>query len=199
MVERTVVEKTVVERTVVERTSGGKHLSPKAAALRDHFEAKFTSKDVVTLQSFDGPPRPLPIRATEVEKAAKSLKNGRATGPDGIPSELFKYADPIFHERYANCINNSLSTNTVIHALGEGVINPLQKVSKAEGPIENIRPLTLSNCGRKGLSMITLRRIREKVDAYTGSCQSGYKMGRSCSDIVFFSENVAGGCNEKRI
>ena len=32
--------------------------------------------------------------------------------------------------------------------------------------------------------MITLRRIREKVDAYTGSCQSGYKMGRSCSDIV---------------
>ena len=44
--------------------------------------------------------------------------------------------------------------------------------------------------------MITLRRIREKVDAYTGSCQSGYKMGRSCSDIVFFSENVAGGCNE---
>ena len=33
--------------------------------------------------------------------------------------------------------------------------------------------------------MITLRRIREKVDAYTGSCQSGYKMGRSCSDIVF--------------
>ena len=159
----------------------------KAAALRDHFEAKFTSKDVVPLQSFDGPPRPLdvPIRATEVEKAAKSLKNGRATGPDGIPSELFKYADPVFHERYANCINNSLSTNTVIHALGEGVINPLQKVGKAEGPIENIRPLTLSNCGRKGLSMITLRRIREKVDAYTGSCQSGYKMGRSCSDIVF--------------
>ena len=97
----------------------------KAAALRDHFEAKFTSKDVVPLQSFDGPPRPLIdvlICATEVEKAAKSLKNGRATSPDGIPSELFKYADPVFHEHYTNCINSivvyqwsiysSLSTNS---------------------------------------------------------------------------------------
>ena len=64
-------------------------------------------------------------------------------------------------------INSSLLTNTVIHAFGEGLIEPQQKVGKAEGPVENIGPLTLSNCIRKGQSMITLRRIREKLDTYT--------------------------------
>lgn len=46
-------------------------------------KANFTPKDVVPLQGFDGPPRPLEVP--------------HATGPDGIPSELFKYADPVLY------------------------------------------------------------------------------------------------------
>ena len=61
----------------------------------------------------------------EVEKASRALKNGLATGPDGIPSELMKYADPVFYGRYAECINNSLATNTTVDVLGEGIITPL--------------------------------------------------------------------------
>ena len=30
----------------------------------------------------------------EVTKACRSLKNGKAAGPDGLPGEVFKYADP---------------------------------------------------------------------------------------------------------
>ena len=33
--------------------------------------------------------------------------------------------------------------------------------------------------------MITLKRIQQKLDNYTGSTQSGYKKGRSCGDIVW--------------
>ena len=159
----------------------------KAKVLKDYFEDKFTSGDTTPLECFDGPPRPLvvPVTPLEVENAAKCLKNGRATGPDGIPSEFIKYSDPILYSRYADCINNSLSTNTKIDALGEGMINPLQKPKKYLGPLKNIRPLTLSNSARKVLSMVTLRRIRDKVNVYTGSCQSGYKVGRSCADIVW--------------
>jgi len=159
----------------------------KAAVLRDHFKDKFTADDITPLECFDGPPRPLdvPLTAFEVEKASKALKNGRATGPNGLPSELIKYADPELFSRYAECINNSLSTNTTVEALGQGTLTPLQKPKKELGPPKNIRPLILSNGERKVLSMATLNRIRLKVDAYTGSCQSAYKMGRSCSDIVW--------------
>ena len=63
------------------------------------------------LDPFDGPPRPLtvPITSYEVEAAAKGLKNGRATGPDGIPSELVKYANQEVFSRYAACLNRAPS------------------------------------------------------------------------------------------
>ena len=120
----------------------------KAALLKEFYEKKFTAEDVTPLECFDGPPRPLdiPLTVFEVEKASRALKNGRATGPDGIPSELMKYADPVFYGRYAECINNSLATNTTVDVLGEGIITPLQKPKKEKGPPETTRPLTLSNC-----------------------------------------------------
>ena len=35
------------------------------------------------------------------------------------------------------------------------------------------------------MSIITLHRIRDKVDRFTGPYQSGFKRGRSCADIVW--------------
>ena len=48
----------------------------KAAILKDFFMEKFTDSDVNSIESFDGPPRPLsvPITPTVIEQAAKSLK-----------------------------------------------------------------------------------------------------------------------------
>ena len=72
-----------------------------------------------------------------------------------------------------------------ITSVGKGNITPLQKPKKPHGPASNIRPLTLSNCSRKLLSMITLKRIQSKLDDYTGPTQCAYKRGRSCGDIIW--------------
>ena len=160
----------------------------KAAALKDYFQEKFTSDNTVPpLDPFDGPPRPLtvPITSYEVEAAAKGLKNGRATGPDGIPSELVKYANQEVFSRYAACLNSSFMLSTVIDSFGQGNITPLQKPKKPLGPPANVRPVTVSNCSRKLLSVIILRRIQTKLDTYTGATQCGYKRGKSCGDIVW--------------
>ena len=61
----------------------------------------------------------------------------------------------------------------------------MPKPKKPAGPMNSLRPLTLSNGSRKILSMITLHRIQDNVDQYTGHTQAGYKCGRSCADIVW--------------
>ncbi len=160
----------------------------KAATLKTHFEEKFTFKNTVQpIAAFaeNSSPLTIPINAHEVKAAAEALKNGRATGPDKIPSELIKYSNNTVFERYAQCLNAAFETNTVINSIGKGNITPLQKPKKPLGPVTSLRPLTLSNCSRKLLSMITLKRVQNKLDSYTGSTQNAYKRGRSCGDIIF--------------
>ena len=53
----------------------------KANSLKVWFEKKFTPSDIEPIKPFESEPRPLnsPLTKIEVELAAKSLKNGRAT------------------------------------------------------------------------------------------------------------------------
>jgi len=158
----------------------------KAEVVKAYLEKQLT-KDETPLEPFIGPPRPLdrPFTGEEIKTAARSLKNGRATGPDGIPNELLKYSTNTVHERFAKIINQCFETNSYLNPIGEANITPLQKPGKPVGPPKNLRPLTLSNAVRKILSMATLKRIENKVAVFTGPWQCAYKSGRSCADIVW--------------
>ena len=171
----------------------------KAAIVSEYLEKKLT-RDEVPLEPFVGPPRPLsnPFTGYEIGIAARSLKNGRANGPDNIPSELLKYSSSVVHERFATIINRSFETNTYIDPIGKGNITPLQKPDKPKGPLDNLRPLTLSNSVRKILSMATLKRIESKVDEFTGPWQCAYKRGRSCADIVWCQKMLLSVVQRKR-
>ena len=159
----------------------------KAQEAKRFFERQLTEGVDVGLSAFAGEPRPLdcPITPEEVAYAASRLKTNRATGPDKMQNELLKYADPIVYEIYSESINSSFSTQRYITSIGEGYITPLQKPGKPKGPLTSLRPLTLLNGSRKILTLITLRRIEQKVDDYTMAWQCGYKHGRSCADIVW--------------
>ena len=158
----------------------------KAAVVAEYLEKQLT-RDEPPLEPFLGDPRPLdlPFTSYEIGAAARSLKNGRANGPDGIPNELLKYSSNSVHKRFADIINRSFETNSFLDPIGQANITPLQKPKKPIGPLKNLRPLTLSNAVRKILSMATLKRIERKVDAFTGPWQCAYKTGRSCADIVW--------------
>ena len=97
----------------------------KTATLMSHFKNKFTANqkvEPIDPFSSDSGPLTIPITAIEVQIAAKAQKNGRATGPDNIPSELIKYADKTVCQRYADCINNTFETRATITSVGKGNI-----------------------------------------------------------------------------
>jgi len=158
----------------------------KAQVIRDYYEKQFTCEDE-PLQAFIGDGRCLdiPITCDEVKKAAQSLKNNKATGPDKVYNEWLKNAGTKFWSKYAEIINSALETNSFPDVIGEAIITPLPKPRKPAGLVTSLRPLCLSNGARKILSMIVLKRIEDKVDAFTGSTQAGYKHGRSCGDLVW--------------
>ena len=159
----------------------------KANEIREWFMKQFSDPDDEPLQPFAGDPKPLhaPIETAEVEKALKALKNGRASGPDGISSELFKYAGDTISKPIAHIINSAFEQQLPIDAVGQGTLIALPKPKKPPGPPANLRPIALLNSIRKTLSNVTLNRIRDKIDHFTGACQSGFKRGRSCADIVW--------------
>ena len=171
----------------------------KAAVVAKYLEQQLT-RDEAPLEPFSGPPRPLvkPFTSEEIGAAARSLKNGRANGPDGIPNELLKYSTGSVHRRFADIINRSFETNSYLDPIGQANITPLQKPNKPIGPVKNLRPLTLSNAVRKILSMATLKRIENKVNAFTGPWQCAYKQGRSCADIVWCQRVMLSVVQRKR-
>ncbi len=152
------------------------------------------------MEPFTGPPRPLvsPFTCDEISAAGRSFKNGRANGPDGIPNELLKYSSNSVYKRFADNINRSFETNSYLDPIGQANITPLQKPNKPIGPVNNLRPLTLSNAARKILSMATLKRIEKKVDTFTGPWQCAYKRGRSCADIVWCQRMLLSVVQRKR-
>jgi len=159
----------------------------KADEAMRYFKQQLTEGVSEGLPAFIGEPQPLenPITTSEVSYAASRLKTNRACGPDNLQNELLKNADPCVYKVYAEAINNSFETQRYINSIGEGIITPLQKPGKPKGPPSSLRPLTQLNGCRKIFTLVTLRRIEQKLDDYTMAWQGGYKHGRSCADIVW--------------
>ena len=104
----------------------------------------------------------------------------------------------MFSEKYAQILNDCFTKNEYLSCIGEAILTPLQKPKKPKGPMKSLRPLTLSNCARKILSLVTLHRISVQVDNYTQPWQCGYKHGRSCSDLVWCQRMLISVVMEKK-
>ena len=151
-----------------------------------HFQNKFYKEDQQDISPYRGEGRPLekPISKEEVKKSFKKLNNGRATGEDGIPGELLKYGPERLAEQTARVFNETFETHQPLK-INKGNMRTLPKPGKQKGPIKNLRPVTLLNTVRKTLSLITLNRIRDKVEEYLSANQSGFRPFRSTSDVVW--------------
>ena len=134
-----------------------------------------------------GEPRSLNNRITveEVQRATGRLKNNKAAGDDGIPPELYKYAPTELHQLISENLNNIFENHVDEIDFGMSVLLPTPKPNKEPGPPKNLRPLNLLLMIRKTFSMITLNRIKGKVNKYISSSQAAYTEKRSTTDIVW--------------
>ena len=164
-----------------------------ANAIAGHFQGLFSAPDAEPLPMFDGTPRPLSRRITadEVFNVVRDMKSGKAIGPDGLPIEVLKAGGKEVAAFVAEVLNESYSLHKSV-GLGDGILRALQKAGKQAGPLANLRPIVLLTLLRKVLSLVVLRRIRDKVDIYLSASQAGFRRGRSTSDIIWAYRWLAG-------
>ena len=126
-----------------------------------------------------------PFTEGEINKAARSLKNGKSAGPDDIHAELSKYAPLEIHREIAEIFNKVAESGENIMALTLGFLRPLQKPGKQRGPVVNLRPIILLSILGKILTICFIRRTWNRLEKHIPSEQSAYQPGRSTTEQVF--------------
>ena len=138
----------------------------KADIIQEWFKEQFTDPDNEPLHPFTGDPRPLqsPVKEAEVKKVLKVLNNRRASGPDGINSDLLKYASDVISKPITHIINSVFEKHLPIKAVGQGTLVTLPKPRKPPGPPVNLRQTVLLNSIQKILSNVTSCQIQKKIE-----------------------------------
>ena len=83
----------------------------------------------------------IPFTSKEVEKAVKFLKNNTSAGWDDLKAELIRHSP----EEILNCMAKSGEHPM---EMKKGILIPLPKPGKKQGPAKNLRPIILPYYGK---------------------------------------------------
>ena len=153
--------------------------------ITDHF--RNTLYDETTTPMKHVPPREMvrPFTQEEIKNAIRSLWNNKSARTDNICAELLKYSPEVIHSRIAEIFNSIARSGKYSEELKEGILVPLPKPGKPQGPPANLRPIILLSVIRKILVICMIRRTSQKLSNKIPITQAAYRAGRSTTDNVF--------------
>jgi hypothetical protein len=126
------------------------------------------------------------IGTDEIIKGIKSLKNGKASGPDGICNELLRYSMNTMLEPLRKIFNLVLSSGVYPDSWARGFITPLHK---KEDPLlpNNYRGITITSVVGKLFNSILNTRIIDYLTKHKVLCdeQIGFRAKCRTSDHIF--------------
>ena len=94
----------------------------------------------------------------DISLIIKSLNPKKATGPDGIPIKVLRYASNATDSHLCNIIGNDIDTNKYSEEPKTALVRPIFKKNE-RNKIENYRPVTILN----GMSKIYERFIHNSL------------------------------------
>jgi len=98
------------------------------------------------------------IEERETLTAIRNLKNGKASGPDGICNEMIKYGQHIFSKPLTKIFNAILDSGSYPTTWAQGHISPIHKTGN---PLDanNYRGITIGSCVAKVFNTILNKRL----------------------------------------
>ena len=130
-----------------------------------------------------------PISLDEVENVVSKFPRKKASGPDGIPHELYAANKALFCPVLVELFNFCLLTGTPIPGGNESRIVLLFKKGERED-LKNWRPISLANTDYKILTKILNTRVIKFASRLITPCQYGFLPGRSIWENTFQVNNL---------
>ena len=124
-----------------------------------------------------------PPTKQETTKAIKSLKTGKAPGPDGIPPEALKADIQTSTDMLHPLLVKIWETETVPDDWRKGLLVKLPKKGDLSS-CNNWRGIMLLSIPGKVLSRIMLERLKDALDKRLREEQAGFRQDRSCTDHI---------------
>jgi hypothetical protein len=150
-----------------------------------HFQKIFHQEDQEKIQYIEPQEMRYPFSAKEVQDAANNLGNNKSAGCDELKAELIKHSPNIVFQEIADILNHMAKTGEHPTEIKQGILVPLPKPGKKQGPPQNLRPIILLSILRKILAIIMIRRTAEKLNDSIPITQAAYRSGRSTTEHVF--------------
>ena len=119
----------------------------------------------------------------EIRKAIKTLRNGKAAGPDGIPAEAMKSDIETTVKILHSLFSKIWEKEEVPAQWKEGLVIKLPKKGDLRD-CSNYRGIMLLSVPGKVLNRILLERMKEAVDPKLRDQQAGFRRNRSCVDQI---------------
>jgi hypothetical protein len=130
-----------------------------------------------------------PVTLAELENALKTCKES-APGYDGITYGIYKQLWPILGSYVYESWNYSNNVGKTSQSQHHAIISLLEKKGKDRTKIENLRPISLSNCDIKICTKAIAIRTNAVLESIIGPTQTGYVPGRQVNDNNRLIEEV---------
>jgi len=126
------------------------------------------------------------VEMTEVQKAIEALKNGKASGPDGISNEMIKYGQHVLIKPLTKLFNNVLANRIYPSKWAHGYISPIYKSGNPLDP-SNYRGITITSCVAKVLNSVLNNRLETYLteNDMIHESQIAFKKKSRTSDHMF--------------
>ena len=125
-------------------------------------------------------------------KTLKSMKKGKAPGPDGFTVEFFLECWPIIHLDFCDAIQGFFRSNNMHASTKSTSIALIPKTATAKN-MRDFRPISLLNIPYKCISKILANRLKLVLPDIIDRSQSAFIKGRSISDNILLAQELFRG------
>ena len=133
-----------------------------------------------------------PIKIKDIRTAIKSLKNGKAAGPDKIPNEFLKQGSKHLESHLTDLFNAILAQGVTPTQWGEGFTHIIYKDKGDITDLSNYRGITVSNSLYKVFMSILNKRLYHLTEqsGILGQIQNGGRKNRRAEDSLMILRTI---------